>query len=192
MIDTVLPESAQPSDKRCLVVDDDPVFRDSLMRSLARAGYRCHGCNSAESARNDLQQLPPFQRALIDLKMGGASGLTLITPLREHSPDCRILILTGYASIATSVAAIKAGADNYLVKPAPLADILSALEASDSESSDLETAVQERPISVERLEWEHIQRVLLENDNNVSATARQLGMHRRTLQRKLEKKPRRE
>ena len=184
--------AAQLSDRRCLVVDDDPVFRDSLTRSLARAGYHCHGCDSAESSLADLQKQAPCQRALIDLKMGGASGLTLITPLREHSPDCRILILTGYASIATSVAAIKAGADNYLVKPAPLADILSALETSDSESSDQETAVQERPISVERLEWEHIQRVLLENNNNVSATARQLGMHRRTLQRKLEKKPRRE
>lgn len=186
-------ENALPdSEKRCLVVDDDPVFRDSLMRSLARAGYRCHGCDSAESALTDLQKQAPFQRALIDLKMTGASGLTLITPLREHSADCHILILTGYASIATSVAAIKAGADNYLVKPAPLADILNALEGSDSASNDIETEVQERPISVERLEWEHIQRVLLENNNNVSATARQLGMHRRTLQRKLEKKPRRE
>lgn len=185
-------DTPQSDAKRCLVVDDDPVFRDSLIRSLQRKGFRCHGCDSAESALADLQTAPPFQRALIDLKMNGASGLTLITPLREHSPDCRILILTGYASIATSVAAIKAGADNYLVKPAPLADILSALEEDTAEETAAETAIQERPISVERLEWEHIQRVLLENNNNVSATARQLGMHRRTLQRKLEKRPRRD
>lgn len=185
-------ETAQSMDKRCLIVDDDPVFRESLTRSLKRKGYQCQAHDSAESALADLAQQPPFERALIDLKMGGASGLTLIAPLRQHSPNCRILILTGYASIATSVAAIKAGADNYLVKPAPLADIIAALEDEPSTAVSAEISVQERPISVERLEWEHIQRVLLENNNNVSATARQLGMHRRTLQRKLEKRPRRD
>jgi two-component system response regulator RegA len=106
--------------------------------------------------------------------------------LLELDPEMRVLILTGYSSIATAVEAIKRGACNYLCKPADADDVLAALL---SEHADLDTLVPENPMSVDRLQWEHIQRVLTEHEGNISATARALGMHRRTLQRKLQKRP---
>ena len=117
------------------------------------------------------------------------SGLHLVAPLRHALPDARILVLTGYASIATAVAAVKHGADEYLAKPANVDSILTALMAGVSEEA-AEAALEEpMPLSVARLEWEHIQRVLTEHGGNISATARALNMHRRTLQRKLGKRP---
>jgi two-component system response regulator RegA len=118
--------------------------------------------------------------------MPDGSGLTLVEQLRRISPAMRIVVLTGFASVATAVEAIKLGAIHYLPKPTDADDIVAAF---DRDAGDAAVAVKNRPLSVERLEWEHIHKVLAENDGNVSATARALGMHRRTLQRKLGKKP---
>ena len=115
-----------------------------------------------------------------------AVALSAARVLLELHPEMRVVILTGYSSIATAVEAIKRGATNYLCKPADADDVLTALL---SEHADLTTLVPENPMSVDRLQWEHIQRVLAEHDGNISATARALGMHRRTLQRKLQKRP---
>jgi len=126
-------------------------------------------------------------RVILDLNLGGASGLALIPALLAIRPDCRIVVLTGYASIATAVDAIKLGAVQYLAKPVDIEAILAALAGDDG--PDLDLPAPDEPLSVDRLEWEHIQRVLNENDGNISGTARALKMHRRTLQRKLAKRP---
>ena len=118
--------------------------------------------------------------------MEGDSGLVLLPRLLELDPGMQVVILTGYSSIATAVEAIKRGARNYLCKPADADDVLVALLSDRAEVANL---VPENPISVDRLQWEHIQRVLTEHEGNISATARALGMHRRTLQRRLQKRP---
>jgi two-component system response regulator RegA len=133
------------------------------------------------------QQPPEF--AVVDLKMPGASGLALIERLIQLDAETRIVMLTGYASIATAVEAIKLGAVHYLAKPVDADQVVAAFSRT---SGDPAMAVTDQPLSIDRMEWEHIQRVLSENDNNVSATARALQMHRRTLQRKLGKRPTRE
>ena len=128
--------------------------------------------------------LPAY--VVVDLKMPGNSGLTLIPTLKALSAPMRIVVLTGYASVATAVEAIKLGATHYLAKPVDADQVLAAL---GREAGDPTQPVAEQPLSVDRLEWEHIQRVLAENQGNISATARSLNMHRRTLQRKLGKRP---
>ncbi|MDO9190947.1 MAG: response regulator, partial [Sulfurimicrobium sp.] len=127
--------------------------------------------------------------AVVDLKMPGPSGLVLVKRLKELDEETRIVMLTGFASIATAVEAIKLGATHYLAKPADADQIIAAFER---EGGDDEVPVTQQPLSVDRLEWEHIQRVLAEHQGNISATARALKMHRRTLQRKLGKHPARE
>ena len=172
-----------------LIVEDDEVFAETITRALKGRGFICFHAQSVEKANELIQsEIPDF--AILDLNLNGETSLKLIPTLRKISSEIRILMLTGYASIATAVEAIKLGADNYLAKPADTDEILAAMfadfkkEVADStEEPKLET------MSVRRLEWEHIQRVLMDNDGNVSATARQLNMHRRTLQRKLQKKP---
>jgi two-component system response regulator RegA len=124
--------------------------------------------------------------AILDLKLSESTGLSLIQPLKAMNPEMRILLLTGYASIATAVEAIKLGATHYLPKPADTDEILAAL---GRDAGDAGEALPDEPMSVDRLEWEHIQKVLAEHEGNVSATARALKMHRRTLQRKLSKRP---
>ncbi|UTW45242.1 response regulator transcription factor [bacterium SCSIO 12696] len=168
-----------------LVVDDDPTFAATLARSLQRRGHHVNVANSAEEALEQARQKPP-QKAVLDLKLAETSGLHLLTELKHHHPQCQMVMLTGYSSVATAVEAIKLGAVNYLCKPASLMDIINAF---NTDSGDPGTMIEDTPPSVDRLEWEHIQRVLAENSNNISATARQLGMHRRTLQRKLQKRP---
>lgn len=168
-----------------LIVDDDPVFSRVLARALTRRGYHVATASSADEALEVALSHQPTL-ATIDLKMEGRSGLTLIPELKAMLPELNMLVLTGYASISTAVEAIKLGATNYLPKPADADQVLAALHQS---SPDAETPVTETPMSVNRLEWEHIQKVLGEHDGNVSATARALGMHRRTLQRKLAKRP---
>lgn len=170
-----------------LILDDNDVFAATLARSLSRRGFAATVAHSGEEALKAAAETD-FTYATIDLQLQQDSGLQWIAPLREQLPHARLLVLTGYASIATTVQAIKAGADNYLSKPANLDSILSALEHSaDDAENDLADAAA--PLSVERLEWEHIQRVLAENQGNISSTARALNMHRRTLQRKLGKRP---
>jgi len=167
-----------------LIVEDDPVFGMVLERALTRRGFTTHLANDISRALQ-LAHEHPFTRAIVDLKLDQESGLTLIGELKARHPDLAIVMLTGYSSISTAVEAIKRGALNYLCKPANVDEILASFEITE--------AVEEiQPLSyasVERREWEYIQKVLQENNGNVSATARCLGMHRRTLQRKLQKRP---
>ena len=167
-----------------LVVDDDPVFAETLARSLGRRGHRVTIATDGETALT--QRDKHFDAAVLDLRLAADSGLRLIPPLVAAHPGIRILLLTGYASIATAVEAIKLGAVHYLPKPAGVEDILLALGRVEGNP---EIPAPEEPMSVDRLEWEYIQKVLAENDGNLSATARALKMHRRTLQRKLAKRP---
>ncbi|GAB4168854.1 MAG: response regulator transcription factor [Rhodocyclaceae bacterium] len=175
---------AQPQETM-LVIEDDPVFGRVLARALAGRGWRAILAGNAEDALRLARELAPA-RAVLDLNLDGVSGLTLIAPLLAANPDCRIVVLTGYASIATAVEAIKLGATHYLAKPV---DVDALLAAFAPQAPDAQSAAPSEPLSVRRLEWEHIQRVLAEHGGNVSATARALKMHRRTLQRKLMKRP---
>ncbi|MDG9882028.1 response regulator transcription factor [Pseudomonas putida CSV86] len=168
-----------------LLVDDDATFTRVMARAMARRGFRVSTASSADAGLLIAQQDVPDYAAL-DLKMDGDSGLVLLPKLLELDPEMKVVILTGYSSIATAVEAIKRGACNYLCKPADADDVVAALL---SQHADLDTLVPENPMSVDRLQWEHIQRVLTEHEGNISATARALGMHRRTLQRKLQKRP---
>ncbi len=172
-----------------LLVEDDEVFARVIARALEQRHYAVSHSSDSENALA-LIESQRFDAAILDLNLGSETSLSLIEPLKQHNPQIRILILTGYASIATAVEAIKLGADNYLAKPADTEEILSALSTSKNQAQTptADTAKLE-PMSVRRLEWEHIQKVLKENDGNISATARQLKMHRRTLQRKLQKRP---
>ena len=173
--------SDQPS---LLLVDDDATFRDVLSRALEKRGFAVMTAESVEQALPLALANPP-EYAVLDLKMNGASGLVLVQNLHELDPATRIVMLTGYASIATAVEAIKLGATHYLSKPANADEIVAAF----GHSASAQVALDAQPATVDRLEWEHIQRVLQEQQGNISATARALNMHRRTLQRKLAKKP---
>lgn len=169
-----------------LLVEDDAVFAHVIGRALRQRGLTVQHAASLSDATALLDQ-HAFTLAVLDLNLGGHSSLPLIPVLKQQCPAIRILVLTGYASIATAVDAIKLGADNYLAKPADADEILTAL--TSEQTAHLDDAAVQEPMSVRRLEWEHIQKVLKENDGNISATARQLKMHRRTLQRKLQKRP---
>ena len=168
-----------------LLVDDDPTFCDAMWRALSRRGFRVTLAHAVDEALARARCEPPAY-AVIDLKMAGDSGLRLIPKLRAVSSGVRIVVLTGYASVATAVEAIKLGAIHYLAKPVDADAVVAAFGRA---AGDATAAVADRPLSVERLEWEHIQRVLADNRGSISATARSLGMHRRTLQRKLSKRP---
>ena len=176
---------SEDSCRRLLLVDDDDVFRDVLGAALRRRGFEVCLAADLASTRGVLEAFHP-QRAIVDLKLPDGSGLELVALLGALDPAPRVLVLTGYASIATAVEAVKLGAVNYLPKPATPDEILAALEL-DAPNPALPLGT-DTP-SVDRLEWEHIQRVLAAHDGNVSATARALNMHRRTLQRKLAKRP---
>ncbi len=167
-----------------LLVDDDGTFRTVLSRALEKRGFAVTTADSVEQALPLAIANPP-EYAVLDLKMDGASGLVLVQKLHELDGATRIVMLTGYASIATAVEAIKLGATQYLSKPANADEIVAAFGHNASTNVPLEA----QPATVERLEWEHIQRILHENGDNISATARILNMHRRTLQRKLSKRP---
>lgn len=168
-----------------LIVDDDITFAETLARSLHRRGLTATIATSEDSALFFSVKHRP-DRVVLDLKLDNRSGLNLIEKLLALAPDCRIVMLTGYSSIPTTVTAIKLGAVDYLCKPASVDDILAAFERVEDPARVEPPA---SPTSVDRLEWEHIQRVLAEHGGNISATARALGMHRRTLQRKLQKRP---
>lgn len=169
-----------------LIIDDDATFNDVLTRAFKRRGLDAHGARTSQEALDSARELLPGQ-VVLDLNLAGSSGLALIPQLLDIVPDCSIVVLTGYASITTAVDAIKLGAVQYLAKPVELDAILAAF--ADQEEPDIDFAAPDEPLSVDRLEWEHIQRVLHENEGNISATARALKMHRRTLQRKLAKRP---
>ena len=171
---------------KLLLVEDDAVFAAVLMRSLQRRGHSVEWAVDTAAART-LAKQHTFSHTILDLKLEHESGLSLIPELLAIQPSLNILVLTGYASIQTTVQAMKLGAINYLCKPADTDTILSALLKTEPDEAELLVVAQ--PMSIDRLEWEHIQRVLAEHHQNISATARALGMHRRTLQRKLGKKP---
>ncbi|VAX12423.1 Dna binding response regulator PrrA (RegA) [hydrothermal vent metagenome] len=173
---------------RLIVVDDDETFAQVLSNALAKQGYDTVHALNCSQALVLAQQTPP-DYAIVDLRIGQESGLSLIQQLRVLNGDIHILILTGYASIATAVEAIKLGADHYLTKPADTREIIKALQKQEADPG---VEAPAHPLSVKRLEWEHLQKVLLDHDGNISAAARALGMHRRSLQRKLAKKPSRE
>lgn len=167
-----------------LLVDDDVTFCSVLKPALERRGYCVTVAHSVEAAIPLAQENPP-EFAVVDLKMGGAPGLVLVKALHELDPNTRIVILTGYASIVTAVEGIKLGATQYLAKPANADQIVAAFD----HAPDSHTPIATQPTQIDRLEWAHIQQVLHENGGNISATARALNMHRRTLQRKLTKPP---
>jgi len=172
--------------KKILIVDDDEVFCDALSRAMAKRDFIVFKAHNIKDAMNIAISEQPGH-ALIDLRLGQESGLQLVKQLIEELKDIKIVLLTGYASISTAVEAIKLGATHYLTKPAEPDQIIAAFTQGDGDAN-ITPATQ--PLSVERMEWEHIQKVLNEHDGNVSASARALGMHRRTLQRKLNKYPR--
>jgi len=172
--------------KRLLIVDDDEVFCDALSRAMAKRNFIVFKAHNIKDAMNVAISEQP-DHALIDLRLGQESGLQLVKQLVEELKDIKIVLFTGYASISTAVEAIKLGATHYLTKPADPDQIIAAFA---QEEGDAQIAPPTQPLSVERMEWEHIQKVLNEHDGNVSASARALGMHRRTLQRKLSKYPR--
>lgn len=168
-----------------LIVDDDPTLAGMLERVLQRRGFSTVSASDATQALQ-LTNSAVFERAIVDLKLGSDSGLQLIRELKLRQPEMAIVMLTGYSSISTAVEAVKLGAVNYLCKPADADEILAAFGEQTQQPS---TEPAYTPISIDRLEWEHIQKILQENNGNISATARALGMHRRTLQRKLHKRP---
>jgi two-component system, response regulator RegA len=168
-----------------LLVDDDQDFLNALEPAMRKRGFLVRIANSAESAFELAKNDPP-EFAVVDLKMSGNSGLVLVRQLASLNAGTRIVVLTGFASVTTAVEAIKLGATHYLAKPVDADEIVAAFE---KQTGNDEVALASNPLSIERLEWEHIQRVLGEQDGNISATARSLNMHRRTLQRKLNKHP---
>lgn len=177
-------EARSPSenDNRLLIVDDDEPFRARLARAMEIRGYRVTVAeNVAEGIAAARATLPEF--AVVDLRLGEGSGLDVVQALREARKDVRIVMLTGYGNIATAVAAVKAGAIDYLPKPADADQIEAALKMRCRPLPP----PPEHPMSADRVRWEHIQRVFEQCGRNVSETARRLNMHRRTLQRILAK-----
>ncbi|MES1988687.1 MAG: response regulator transcription factor [Pseudomonadota bacterium] len=168
-----------------LLVDDDQDFLNALEPAMRKRGFLVSLANSAESAFELAKNDPP-EFAVVDLKMSGNSGLVLVRQLASLNAGTRIVVLTGFASVTTAVEAIKLGATHYLAKPVDADEIVAAFQ---KQTGDDEVELASNPLPIERLEWEHIQRILAEHDGNISATARSLNMHRRTLQRKLNKHP---
>lgn len=171
-----------------LIVDDDEIFCEVLADAVTNRGYRAVIAHSIDAGLQQAGETEP-EYAVVDLRIGRESGLVLAERLHKLDENTRIVILTGYASVATAIEAIKLGAVHYLTKPADADQILAALHKDDG---DAHVPVADNPLTVRRLEWEHLQRVLRECDGNISSAARKLRMHRRTLQRKLAKKPGRE
>lgn len=167
-----------------LVVDDDPVLRERLARALRDRGIEVRTAADGDEALECAREQAPAG-AVVDLRMPGRSGLELVRELRAIAPETQIVVLTGYGSIATAVEAIRAGAVHYLPKPADADDVLAAFSQGSRAAAETEPAAP----SLARAEWEHINRVLADCDGNVSEAARRLGLHRRSLQRKLAKFP---
>ncbi len=170
--------------RRLLIVEDDAAFARTLSRSFERRGYIVHNASHLADVEKLLETHSPGY-AVVDLKLaGGDSGLACVQALHEHDPDMLIVVLTGYASIATAVEAIKLGACHYLAKPSNTDDIEAAFGRA---AGDATVELTERQTSIKTLEWERIHEMLAATDFNISETARRLGMHRRTLARKLGK-----
>jgi two-component system response regulator RegA len=167
-----------------LLVDDDAVYRERLAMAIASRGYEVRTAADAEAALVFAEADSP-EFAVLDLRMPGESGLELLRCLMAIDPTTRVLMLTGYGSIATALEAVRLGAVNYLTKPADVDDILAAFKP---EALGAESGADSETPSLARVEWEHIQRVLNDCEGNLSEAARRLGMHRRSLQRKASRK----
>ena len=176
------------TDNQVLIIDDDETFCNVLAKSLSRRGYTVVTTSQPNSVENMIREFRPAF-AVIDLRIGCDSGLAVLQNIMKLNPHIHSIILTGYASIATAVEAIKSGAVHYLTKPASPDDIIRAFTNTKDNDHSL---VSNKPLSIKRLEWEHINRVLKDHQGNISAAARALGMHRRSLQRKLQKHPSKE
>lgn len=168
-----------------LLVEDDVLFCQLMGQALSKRGFNVQIAHNVDEGIALSEKTPP-EFAVVDLNMPGQSGLILLKHLIDTDPHTRVIMLTGYASIATAVEAIKLGAVHYLSKPADADEVVAAFYRNEG-NSNIDIATQ--PLSVNRLEWEHIQKVLSDHNGNVTATARALRMHRRTLQRKLQKRP---
>ena len=175
--------AAETMDKSLLVVDDDRIFCERLARAMSARGFTARTALSVAEARAAIEASPPAF-AVIDLRLGDGSGLDVMKALKSKRADARGVMLTGYGAIATAVMAVKLGAFDYLAKPANADDVVQALMAGRADSPP----DPEHPMSADRVRWEHIQRIYEACDRNVSETARQLNMHRRTLQRILAKR----
>lgn len=169
-------------DRSLLIVDDERVLRTQLAKALERRGFVVTTAENVAEGKDVARSCPPAY-AVVDLRLDDGSGLDVVEVLRDVRPDARIIVLTGYGNIATAVAAVKAGAIDYLPKPVDADAVAAALLESERSLP----APPERPMSADRVRWEHIQRVYEQCDRNVSETARRLNMHRRTLQRILAK-----
>ena len=170
-------------DKTLLIVDDDNPLRDRLARAMEKKGFKVSQAESVQKGISQVNNAPPAF-AVVDLRLGDGSGLEIIKEIQKLKKDSRMVMLTGYGNIPTAVAAVKAGAIDYIPKPADADDIESALLASPGSKATPPT----NPMSADRVKWEHIHRVFELCNRNVSETARRLKMHRRTLQRILSKR----
>ena len=178
------PPAGLPDANRLLIVDDDEPLRLRLARAMERRGFYVETAGGIADAAATIQRLKPTH-AVLDLRLADGSGLDIVAVLREARPECRIVMLTAYGNIATAVAAVKAGALDYLSKPADADAVEAALRADPLRMSL--PPPPENPMPADRVRWEHIQRVFEQCGRNVSETARRLKMHRRTLQRILSK-----
>lgn len=170
-------------DKSLLIVDDDAPLRERLSRAMEKKGFKVTQAESVKQGINQVRISPP-SFAVVDLRLNDGNGLDVIKEVQKNKTDSRVVMLTGYGNIPTAVAAVKAGAIDYLAKPADADDVESALLALPDSSAK----PPENPMSADRVKWEHIHRVFELCNRNVSETARRLKMHRRTLQRILSKK----
>lgn len=176
-------ELEQFENKSLLIVEDDDPFRNRLSKAMENKGFFVTSASTVAEAKQKVKSSPPAF-AIIDLRLNDGSGLDIVKEIHKVKADSRIVVLTGYGNIPTAVAAVKSGAIDYLVKPADAEDLEAALLAD----KDKKATPPENPMSVDRVKWEHIQRVFELCDRNVSETARRLKMHRRTLQRILSKR----
>ena len=170
-------------DKSLLIVDDDDPFRSRLSRAMEKKGFVVKGAKTLAESVQSVKQNPPHF-AVIDLRLDDGSGLDVVKELKKNKKDSRVIMLTGYGNLPTAVAAVKAGAIDYIAKPVDADDVESALLASPESKAK----PPENPMSADRVKWEHIHRVFELCNRNVSETARRLKMHRRTLQRILSKR----
>lgn len=185
---STLRQKQEPEMQSIILIDDEDFFRNRLVKAFTKRGYRAFGAANFDEAITIIEEKKP-QLAVVDLKMPGKSGLELIMAAKLIVPAIKMIVLTGYGSIATAIDAVKLGALSYMSKPADVEEIIKAFS---SDINNIESEVNNEPLmapSLARAEWEHINRVLADCEGNISKTAQKLGIHRRSLQRKLLKYP---
>lgn len=187
MIEQAANDPHDSAERRCiLLVDDSFAFRERLGRAFRDRGFEVRTAGNYDEGMASARERVP-NLAVVDLRMPGQSGLNLVKDLKERHPEVQVLVLSGFGSISTAIDAVRLGATNFLPKPADADDILAAFERGEADVSDPADTEPETP-SLARAEWEHIHRVLADCGGNISEAARRLGIHRRSLQRKLQKR----